>query len=243
MSKEEKLEKIVAKIKNLVQNKNKTKEELLAIAKKQYSENLIELDDLVTNPQEKKQAKKLLDKYLEAYDIEAPAEVNSLKTLIHLEGVVLPKLRKRLADDTTPKFFPLKIMEAMHEVIDQIGALKSTLNLGKKDEKKDPLVVLDTLRKRFEKYIQENRNDFTMKCPHCLKFVLLRHRTKDYIAGKHPFLLHNVLYNEPLLEAVVNKQITRELAAKIMFSSPDFIDWVIKKYYLPNREKNAGETN
>lgn len=245
MNKQERIEKIILTISNLVQYKNKTEKELLVIAEKKYSEEQFSVDDLVTNPEEKKLAKKLLNKYLESYTIEKPAERSDLAQLIYLEVLHLrfQKLLNKLTKESKGESVPLKLVETIHKNIEQVSTLKNRLGLNKQEEevKQDPLKALNQLKQRFYKYINTHRDDFTMKCPHCAEMVLLRRRTEDYISGKHPFLLHNLLYNESLFRLVVDKKITKEEAANILYCSPDYISWVIEKHYL--KENNARETD
>lgn len=242
------IKKYLERIRNLKQYKDKTEQELLEIAKRKAEEELSNIDSLSVSPEEKRIAKKLLAKYMSEFSITNVSDRGDLNQLIYQEllhrrfQTILNKNfeDKKETDGKDEKPVPIKysieIVDAIHNIIKNISDLKNRLGLAKKDEGQDPLRVLTTLKKRFEKYVNEHRDDFTMKCMHCGEFSLLRRRTKDYISGKHPFLLHNLLYNEPLLRMVVENKITKEDAAKILSTSPDYISWVIEKHYLPNKK-------
>jgi len=231
--KEELIQKHFQKLKNLKQYKEISEEELLRLAEKRANEELANIDNLVTDTEEKKLAKKLLGKYLDDFDIDNVADRNTVNALVLLE-IIHVRLQTLLNEKhaSAKGAVPLQTLEAMHKNLDKIADLKNKLGLTKKQEEQDPLKVLTTLKKRFEKYINEHRDDFLVKCWKCGEMILLRRQTTDYISGKHPFLKDNVLYNEPLLKLVVENKITAEEAAKVLETSSDYIEWVIKEHYL-----------
>ena len=231
--KEELIQKYYNRLKNLKQYQEISKEELLRLAEKKANEELANIDNLVTDPIERKLAKKLLSKYLDEFDVDNIADRNTVNALVLLE-IIHVRLQTLLNEKHAGASgaVPLSTLEAMHKNLDKIADLKNKLGLTKQREEQDPLRVLTTLKKRFEKYINEHRDDFLTKCWKCGEMILLRRQTKDYISGKHPFLKGNVLYNKSLLKLVVENKITAEEAAKVLDTSSDFINWVIKEHYL-----------
>lgn len=230
--KEELIQKYYNKLKNLKQYKEISEQELLRLAEKRANEELANIDNLVTDPIEKKLAKKLLNKYLDDFDVDNVADRNTVNALVLLE-VIHVRLQELLNEKhaNAKGAVPLSTLEAMHKNLDKIADLKNKLGLTKQREEQDPLKVLTTLKKRFEKYVNEHRDDFLVKCWKCGEMILLRRQTKDYISGKYPFLKGNVLYNKPLLKLVIENKITAEEAAKVLGTSSDFINWVIKEHY------------
>ena len=235
--KEEIIQKYYSKLKNLKQYKEISEQELLRLAEKQANEELSDIDNLVTDPKEKKLAKKLLSKYLDDFDVENVADRNTVNALVLLE-IIHVRLQTLLNEKHAQSegAVPLQTLEAMHKNLDKIADLKDKLGLTKKQEEQDPLKVLTTLKKRFEKYINEHRDDFLVKCWKCGEIILLRRQTKDYISGKYPFLKGNVLYNKELFKLVVENKITAEEAAKVLETSSDYIDWAIKEYYSKEKD-------
>lgn len=230
---EELIEKHLQRLKNLKQYKEISEEELLRLAKKKANEELANIDSLVSDPKEKRLAKKLLTKYLDDFDIDDISDRNTLNALILLE-IIHSRLQQFMNEKHAESegAVPLHTLEAMHKNLDKIADLKNKLGINKKQEQQDPLKVLNTLKKRFAKYINEYRDDFITKCWKCGEVILLRRKTKDYKSGKYPFLKGNVLYNKPLLKLVVDKKITAQEAAEIMDTSSDGINWIIKEHYL-----------
>ena len=240
--KEELINKHLHRLKNLKQFSEISKEELLRLATKKANEELADVDNLVTDPIEKKLARKLLNKYLDDFDIDNISDRNTLNALILLE-IIHVRLQNLMNDKAANAdgAVPLQTLQAMHQNLDKIADLKEKLGLNKQQEGRDPLEVLTTLKKRYEKYINEHRDDFLVKCWKCGEMTLLRRETKDYISGKYPFLKDNVLYNEELLRLVVENILTKKQAAKILDTSPDYIDWAIKEHYT--KEIDGTETN
>ena len=84
--KEELIQKYYNRLKNLKQYQEISKEELLRLAEKKANEELANIDNLVTDPIERKLAKKLLSKYLDEFDVDNIADRNTVGREQSLEG-------------------------------------------------------------------------------------------------------------------------------------------------------------
>jgi DNA-directed RNA polymerase subunit RPC12/RpoP len=191
-----------------------------------------------TNKVERQIAKQLLRQYLHDYVIETIADKNTLKDLIYLETV-----QRRLQDkvneyhDKDTQAIPLQLVEAIHKNTDAIQKLKVSLRENKPDLA-DDYGAFKHLLKRAQKWREENQLSREFRCPHCQQMTLLKLRTECYETQKHPFFADKRLYNKHLFDNL-NKEvlIDREFIAKVLETSPDYIDWMLEKI----REKNPSD--
>lgn len=231
--KDEIVQKHLKRLQNLRQYKEISKEELLRIAKKKANEELADIDNLVTDIKEKKLAKKLLNKYLDDFDINNVSDRNDLNVLIFLEIVhvrLLTLLNDKAAD--ADGAVPLHTLDAVHKNVEKMSELKTKLGLTSGKGEQDPLKVLDELKESAYTYITdpENRDRFEMKCPTCGEITLLWRETKDFKIVKHPLILRGTtLYNKGLFDLVRKKKITaKELSDAFEVISEDYVNWCIE---------------
>jgi DNA-directed RNA polymerase subunit RPC12/RpoP len=178
--------------------------------------------------EERKIASSLLEKYLRDYSIESISDINTLKEVIYYE-IIQYRLQDKLNDFATQKTIPIQLVNVMHENSEAIIKLKNSLGLFSNKEKKTNYDVLKHLKKRFSLWLEENQASRTITCPHCSKVVLLKIRTKEWEAQKHPFFKDRVIYNKHLFNLFKLNKISKKDVADILETSEDYVDWVIEK--------------
>jgi DNA-directed RNA polymerase subunit RPC12/RpoP len=192
--------------------------------------------------EEKRLAREMAKKYIDEYTFESVSDKNALKQLVFLE-ILSTRLQSMLNDSHRDnKAIPMQLMDALHKNIKQIVDLKTTLGLTKdKDDesKTDAYKALDTTKKKFKVWCDENQASRTIVCPECSKLVLLRIRTDAWEAQKHPYFKDRLLYNQPLFDLFKDGKITADDVAKILGCSPDYIHWIIEKTSVKVTEKSS----
>jgi DNA-directed RNA polymerase subunit RPC12/RpoP len=237
-------EQLFKKLRGLKQYKDLTDEEVKKavkekLAEKDLSEEL-DIEGMFIDKDEKKEAEKFLRKYLNTYSIETVAERNTLKQLVFLE-VFNNRIQRELNNyykEEQP--VPPKTVESLHSNLNQINNLKTKLGLSadKKDKSlSEGYGIFDTMLKKWKIWREENQGSRTLCCPHCGKMVLLKIRTDAWEALKHPFFKDRILANPYLMELYKEGKITKHDVARVLGTSLDYIDWLVKKVYY--REFNT----
>ena len=231
----------VKQYKNFPGYKGRTDIELARIAEvKIRIDNLV--DDLdvegqFENKDEAKEARALAKKYFSDYTFEFISDKNALKQLIFLE-VLNKRIQKMLNDfykDSAS--VPIQMLDGLHKNITQITSLKESLGLtkdGKEEGKSDALTAIDTLKRKFKKWREENNGSRTVICPECSKMILLKMRTDMWETQKHPYFIDRFLGNKELFRLLEIGRLTRKEVADILQTSQDYIDWIVNKLQ-PNR--------
>ena len=227
-------------LRNLVSFKNKTEEEILDKARDILEKDHYDIDVgiMFNDRKEIKHARILLGKYLDDYSIETISDKNTLREVIYLE-IIQQRLQEKLNDSYSNdgKAVPLQLVELIHKNSDAILKLKFSLGLGKeKETKKSGLDVLAELKKRFTIWRSENQGTRTLTCPHCGKMIMLKIRTDAWKAQKHPFFKDRLLTNKHLLGLYKKGTITKKDVAKVLECSTDYMDWVIEKTQVDNKQ-------
>jgi len=185
---------------------------------------------------ERKAAVLLARKYLKDYSFEYASDKAVLKELIYLEVINL-RIQTMLNEFyTDSKAVPVQMLDGLHKNTVQITTLRETLGLVKdgKEEAQTGLTTIDVLKKKFKKWREENQGSRTLVCPECSKMVMLKIRTESWEACKHPFFRDRFLTNDHLIHMFQIGKITKEDVAKVLGTSPDYVDWIISKIYQPN---------
>jgi hypothetical protein len=187
--------------------------------------------------EEKSLAEGLFTKYLDEYEFESTSDILRLQDLI-FKYILKNRIQKRLnvltsgiGKDGQPKdvYCNDKDVKPLLDLEKAITEDKVALGIDKvDDEKKDELTGLQMLMKRFEKYINFNRHEFTTVCAKCGSLLLLRRRVKDFENLGHPFFSGRWLYNRDIINDVKKKLISKDQAARYLRTSPDYIDYVLK---------------
>lgn len=225
------VEKAINKLKNLGQNKDKSPEEILELAKKEVklSDKDLNISSMFSDKEEKKLGKALLKKYLDDYTIENISDKITLKQLIYLE-IMLVRMQGIInIQFGKTKSVPLKMLRPLHETIDKILDLKNSLGIiDKQDDKSDDYKDLNTLMKKFAIWRKNNIADRTLLCPHCGEMALLKMRIDKYDAIKHPFFKGRFLTNPELIRLYKENKITKEDFSKVLKVPLDYIDFIVK---------------
>jgi hypothetical protein len=231
------LQKEINKFKNLPQFRDKPiefieKKATISLKIRKFAEQNI-FEDL----DEKSLAEDLFVKYLDEYEFESTSDILRLQDLV-FKYILKVRIQKRLNELTSTKGADGKEKKAycsdkdVKPLLDLEKAItddKIALGIDKPDdENKDELTGLQMLMKRFEKYINFNRNEFTTVCAHCGSMLLLRRRVKDFENLLHPFFSGRWLYNKAIINDVKKNIISKEQAARYLRTSPDYIDYAIK---------------
>jgi hypothetical protein len=90
---------------------------------------------------------------------------------------------------------------------------------------------LGSMMKKYKIWRSENQGSRTLVCPHCGKMTLLKIRMEAWEAQKHAFFKDRILANPHLMEMYKNGKISKHDVAKVLHTSLDYIDWLIKKVY------------
>ena len=193
--------------------------------------------DVFQDLAEKELAEDLFTKYLSEYNFESTSDILRLQDLV-FKYILKNRIQKRLNvltsgldKDGNAKdiYCSDKDVKPLIDLENAINADKLALGIDKvDDEKKDELTGLQMLMKRFEKYINFNRNEFTTVCAHCGTILLLRRRVKEFENLIHPFFSGRWLYNRAIMEDVKRGLISKEQAARYERTSPDYIDYCLK---------------
>jgi DNA-directed RNA polymerase subunit RPC12/RpoP len=190
------------------------------------------VDGLFTDKEEIKLAKELEKKYLSEYTIESVSDKNLLYYLIYLEVLHTAKLQKAANEFTASnENLPTWLLDSIHKNINQIIEIKDKLGLTKKEEvANDAYKSLEMLRKKFKLWCENNQASRTLVCPHCSQMVMLKIRTTQWEAQKHPFFKDRLLGNEHLIRLYKQGKLTKEDVANVLGTSSQYTDWLITKW-------------
>jgi uncharacterized protein YbjQ (UPF0145 family) len=234
----EKEELLFNKYKSLKQYKDLTDDEIRVKVKEKLEDkelfDELDIEGMFIDKDEKKEAKALLLKYLNTYTIETISERNTLKQLVFLE-VFNNRLQRELNNyykEQQPA--PQKTVESLHSNLNQISSLKDKLGLSmdkKGKEINEGYGVLSSMMKKYKIWRDENQGSRTLVCPHCGKMTLLKIRMESWEAQKHPFFKDRILANPHLMHLFKIGKISKHDVAKVLHTSLDYIDWLIKKVY------------
>jgi len=230
------LERELSRLGNLVQNKGKKPEDLEPQARINIEVRNFHSIPLFTDPVEQKLAEDKFRNYLENNELESASDLDTLKSLIFNEI-----LENRIQGEfnslaTQNKYPPDKLIKSLVEVQNQKSSLKIKLGIDKKDEEKDDFNAYQLAEKRVTKYINDNRNEFTInlgfqcgKCGHKdIESFLLYKRVTDFIMLKHPWFAGKYLFNYEIIKDVKEKKISKEDATRyLMYSGQG-------KFYKPS---------
>jgi len=194
------------------------------------------------NDIEKKWGKKRFNDYRKNYNLSSIGVLSLLEDLVFIETIQerYKKKAELLAKDAKEgeDVLPRSLRENIEACLDQQIKLKEKLGFfDNKDDTKDPFRYIQQLEKKFKIHREQNRADYSIPCEHCGEMNLLKIRTKNYTSVKHPFFRGKILTNKPLWEAYKKgEKVTKNLIAKVLNSSLDYIDWLEANLY-PNVRK------
>jgi len=221
----EKIQKEFKRLSNLKQNKTKNseadKQELWRQAQINIAKKSIKVDDAYLNPQEKAQALELFEHYVGTYEFEKFTDLCTLSSLIY-EEILLRRIQSHintLYQKNKDTYIDKRDRDALTETEKRVEELKIKLGIDREDTQEDDLTALQLLQKRFEKYINANKNEFTTVCGSCGKLLLLRKKVKDFDCLEHPWFAGRWFFNYEILRDVKEKRISKEQAWRYLCSA------------------------
>ena len=183
---------------------------------------------------EKRRAERKFKKYKEIYHIESLSDLQLLESLVYRE-TLQERTKKQIEKDVNKegvlKPASSRLMRIVNDNEEHILILKEKLGLFEDKKINDPFKHIQTLKKKFKKWREENQGSRTLICPHCSKMVILKIRTKAWEALKHPFFKDRILANVHLWKLFKEGKITRDDIAKVLGCSSDYINWLEEKIY------------
>lgn len=229
------------KLKNFKAFKNWDKERIIAriieLRKDRVEKKIVthdkdmDIDYMFIDLPEKRNAYKLLGKYLEAYSIDSVSDKNTLKLLIYYE-VIIKRIQILInTKHKAGKAESLKLIEELNRIVDKITQLKELLGLNADKTSNSAYEALELLKKKAASWRKKNQGSRTLICPHCGQMTLLKIRMDKWDAVKHPFFKDRVLTNKHLLKLYLKGTITTKDIALILECSTDYTEWVLKKHY------------
>lgn len=194
-------------------------------------------------PKEKRWGHKHFADYKDRYHIDSLSDIGLLEELVFREVMqerfksLIGKMgedKKKPEDKTTETIIevvPKYILNSLNDNLEQILILKDKLGLIGENKADDPFKYIQTLKKKFKKWREENQGSRTFPCPHCSKMVLLKIRTIAWEALQHPFFKDRILANKHLWKLCREGTITPDDIAKILGCSSDYVTWLEDKIY------------
>lgn len=241
---EESIQNEVSRIKNLVQYKNKSQEELEAIAVLNLKKKDSDIGAKFADKDEQELARQLFKRYLQEYPNLSFSQIESVEDLI-VHQINKTYIQKQIdTAKSEKKSVPMSLFEQLQNVEDHIFSLKEKIGLNKEIDVGE-LTGLQMLQKRFDKYINEHREEFTTVCSGCGSLLLLRRRVKDFDCLEHPWFAGRWFFNYEILKDVKEGKITKEDAWRYMCSASkgaktkpafskeycfDYIDYCLKNW-------------
>jgi len=231
------LQKELNRIKNLKQNKHLDLSVLERIAQINLWKKQINIENRFSQKEDKELAEKYLENYLINYEIQDYNEVQNIADLVY-EEILKHQVQKKIDEkvtDASNSFIPDKTIASLHDVEDRIWKLKEKAGItGSKET--DDLTAHQKLKKQIALYIHFNRNQFTLfmpyDCRHCgkkdVQGILLNRRVDKFDCIKHPAFSGRFLFNIEVIDDVEAGKITKEMAARYLRTSPQYITWAIE---------------
>ena len=186
---------------------------------------------------ERNTGKKRFEEYLEVYPhLNKISLLTLLEELIFLE-LINDSIKLKIRQLTNAKSVktstavPSKLLKELQDNLTQILNLKSNLGLFEEKEKLDAYKDIENLKKKFETYREEHSLSFKTTCPFCSEIYFLKRKTENYEPHISPFFENKILINRPLMDLYFAKKITKKETSQVLGTSPDYIDWLIDKFF------------
>jgi len=240
-----KLEKLVRsekkKMSNLKDSGTKLDDkQLTSTVKKRFALKDLGVHKLFSDKDEVKLAKDLAKLYLDEFIPKTISDKNNLCSVIYLE--VLQKRLQDVMNELTAQgasAIPLNLVDTIHKNLKELAANKERLGLiGKEKEEtlNDGYKSLQSIKEKFKVWRSENQGSRTMVCPHCGKMTMLKIRMDKWLTQQHPFFKDRFLANKHLMRLYLTDKLTKDDIAKILDSSPDYIDWLVETLWMTDPE-------
>jgi hypothetical protein len=218
------------RLKGLVSLKDKPEAYIEKLAEKNvFVRELVHSGNFLDD-EEKKEAKKLFDSYLELSMFENYADLQTLGQLVYNE-ILVKRIQKTINEQKTKEnhfYINDKLVKSLHDTENQVDDIKKRLNLTKKDKKEDDLSRLEQMEKVFALEYAFNKHEFQRVCPSCGKILNLRRRCKDFETMVHPMFSGRFWYSRRGIQLVKDGVISKELYAYLFTTSTHYVDWCLE---------------
>ena len=199
--------------------------------------------DFLSAAKEKKRAKELIRRYVKEYLIETYADKMMVRHLVYLE-VVQGRLQDQLNEmHKSESVVPIQMLDILQKNLKAITEARVVLGLTRDRQKQDineAGKALDLLKIKFRKWREQNQASRTIKCPCCGEMILLKIRTEQWEAQKHPYFQDRVLGSPVLVKLVQEHKLSELDLSELLGTSVEYIQWLISKW--PKKEQNASGT-
>lgn len=219
-----KIEREFNRLKNLKQHKGKSDQELQKLyrdAQVNIAKKSLKVDDRFLDEIEKNTAAELFEHYVGTHEIEKFTDLCTLQSLIY-EEILLKRIQNHI-NTTFSKdantYLDKRERETLTETEKRIEELKIRLGIDKEDIEQDELTSHELLKKRFETYINANREEFSIVCGCCGKMLLLRKRVKNFDCIEHPWFAGRWFFNYQIMLDVKEGNITKKQAWRYLCSA------------------------
>lgn len=214
------IEREISRLSNLKQHKGLAPEELEPIARLKIEIRKFKANPLFPDKKEQEMAETRFKEYLENNEIDNASDIDNLKSLIFNEIFEI-RIQKQLNEMTIPNE---RLTKQLVSIQDQKNGLKLRLGIDKKDNEQNDLSALQLLQKRVKKYINENKNEFSLwipwTCEKCgykdIEPYLIYKRVKDFQTMPHGWFAGRYLFNYEIIKDVKDGKITKEQATKYL---------------------------
>lgn len=199
----------------------------------------IKFSGIGLNGIELRDANALFKEYLKQYSFTQLSDVQLLNELVYREILQdrfkkkIEKFEKKHKDkEGAISTIPPSMLESIDDNFDKILKIKESLGLLKDKSNEDSFTYIQKLKEKFKIWKDNNQASRTITCPECSKLIMLRIRTDIWEAQKHAFFKDKILYNEHLINLYKQGKITSEDVGKVLGTTPEYTDWLIKKFNL-----------
>ena len=201
-----------------------------------------EFDSTGLTTKEKHWGEKRFSDYKDRYHIENFSDLQLLSELVFREALqrrYKKQAEKNSKSKTTSEDggkVPTYILKTLDENLVKIIELKKELGLLQVEKGKDLYDYINQLKRKFQLWREENQGSRQVVCPFCSKLFFLMIRTDKYEAKKSPFFRDKILANKHLWFLYREGKITKEDVARVLGTSPDYVDWLEQRIFSKDSE-------
>ncbi|MDD4352378.1 MAG: hypothetical protein PHU71_05410 [Candidatus Gracilibacteria bacterium] len=234
---EDSVKREISKLKRLVPFKNASDTVLEKAALKNVTLRRLIEDGQFLDDAEKQQAKRFFEAYLLAHEFETQSDLSTLSILVWDE-ILINRLKKTINDCSTAdgkSYVNDKLIKSLNDLTNHVFQIKEKLGIDK-EKKEDEFTAFQLLKKRFNQWVNENRDECTLtvpfECASCgkpdVKLVLLRKRVKDFEVIDHSWFQGRFYINKYLIQLVEEGKMSVEDCAKAHNVSIDHIKFTLE---------------
>jgi len=186
---------------------------------------------------ERRIAHKRFNEYCERYSITNISDYSLLEDLCYREYLMdelkasISEKKIKAATDNKEFIIPSYLIANMNNNLEQVLSLKEKLGMLNDRTNSDGFDYIQKLKEKFKKWEEENQGSRTFVCPHCSKMLMLHVKPNMWEVQEHKFFRDKIICNEHLIKLYKENKITKEDAALILGVSPQYILWLIEKWF------------